>query len=223
MKQVVWLLLFANIAIFIYFQASASKPKVTLLDNQPVQPEKLKILSEKEIALLPLKASESITPKPKPTTDMQTACYEWGSISATRLSSAKNSLTQLAPDVRFIEKPLQKLAFYWIYIPKQESMAAARRKIDELKALGVKESFVIQDAEYKNAISLGVFHEESSADKFLEKLKSKGVASAAKGARYKNGDQVNLLIRNIKNLQAAEIEKLTPNFPNSKLRQVACQ
>ncbi|MEQ1602390.1 MAG: SPOR domain-containing protein [Methylophilaceae bacterium] len=223
MKQVLWLLLFINIALFAYFQASATKPKVTLIGNQTVQPEKIKLLSTREVALLPKKNPEAIAPTVESTTAAPTTCYAWENLPVSRVNPARTALIRLAPEANISEQSLQKLAFYWVYIPKQESLSAAKKKIEEIKALGVQESFVMQDAEYKNAISLGVFHEETAADKFLETLKTKRVTSAVKGMRYKDSNQVNLLIHNLKTEQIAEVEKLSSKFPGSELKPAACQ
>ena len=55
MKLAVWLLLLINLVVFAYFHLAGAKPKVTLVGNQPVQPEKIQLLSDREIAQLPRK------------------------------------------------------------------------------------------------------------------------------------------------------------------------
>lgn len=225
MKQIatIGLLICLNLGLFFYFQANDSKPKVTLIDNQPVQPEKIKLLSAKQIAQLPPQNPEAIPPLAEPTPTLPTVCYVWGNLAASRVNLARTALLKRAPEASISEQDQQKITFYWVYIPQQASLTAARSKIEELKILGVKESFIMQEADYKNAISLGVFHEEAAADKFLEALKTKGVISATKGTRYKENNQVNLLIQNLKSEEIIEIEKLGQKFPNSELKPVACQ
>lgn len=139
MKLAVWLLLLINLVVFAYFHLAGAKPKVTLVGNQPVQPEKIQLLSDREIAQLPRKKLEISAPIPESSASPEiissasALCYEWGSFAISRVNTVRQILGKLVPDVEITEQNLQKPAFYWVYIPKLESGAAAQKKLKNSK------------------------------------------------------------------------------------------
>lgn len=72
-----------------------------------------------------------------------------------------------------------ELFSYWVSIPPQSSKAAADRKADELKQLGVSDFYIVNDpGASRYSVSLGLFHSEDSANERLQQLLKKGVRSA---------------------------------------------
>lgn len=68
---------------------------------------------------------------------------------------------------------------WWVYVPPQGSRDAADGKVAELRALGVKDLYILQDAgPNQYAVSLGVFKTETSARQMLGRLQAQGVRSA---------------------------------------------
>ena len=71
-----------------------------------------------------------------------------------------------------------------VYIASLGSQEAAERKARELKALGVRDYYIItEDSPMKWAISLGVFKSETAAQALLATLGKQGVHSAKLGVR----------------------------------------
>lgn len=227
MKWVFWILLLGNAMLLAYF--SMPEEPVTVMNqgsHQPLQAEKIKLLKPEDFAKLPAKtaqpeADQSTTLTPTP--QIQTACYEWGIFSAAGLARAKNILTKFSLQASVKQQNSQEAVRYWVYIPSRGTMELAQQKMNELKALGVEESFILQEPQWKYAISLGIFKDEQLASKLLEELKAKGVVSAVKGVRNQEKGQSSLLISNMSVDTVSEIEKLKPDFPGSELKQVACQ
>jgi SPOR domain len=227
MKWIVWLLVIVNVLLLIFFNLDLSPPVVVPVNHQPLHPEKIKLLTPKEIEALPKKEAEvkeipPVTP-PVQAAPLQVACYEWGSFSTASLKKARGILTKYSLDATVKQQSLQEATRYWVYIPRLASAEAAQTKVDELHALGVEDFFVVQEPQWHNAISLGVFKDEQLAAKLLEELKSKGVVSAVKGVRNHEKGQASLFISNMSADTAAEIEKLKPDFPGSELKQATCQ
>lgn len=68
---------------------------------------------------------------------------------------------------------------YWVHIPPFKTRREAENKVAELKKLGVKDYFVMQEGGADSfAISLGLFSTQEAAESSLAALKEKGVRSA---------------------------------------------
>jgi hypothetical protein len=224
MKLMVWVLVLVNALLFAYFNLPTHDTKVNLASHKPLEPERIKLLKEAEVKAMPRKAedapeAQSVAAAPPP----QIACYEWGSFSANSLPRARNILTKFSVEFTAKQQNTQEATRWWVYIPRQPSLQAAQAKVAELKALGVEEFFVVQEPQWKHAISFGVFKDEQLATKLLEELRAKGVVSAVKGVRNQEKGQASLLINKMSSDIAVEIDRLKPDFPGSELKQVSCQ
>jgi hypothetical protein len=223
MRLLVWLLLLLNVLLLGYFKLSVPNEAGVQPGHEPLQAEKIKLLTPQEIEALPKRSAQvkeipAIAPTP-----VQYNCYEWGSFSATNLPKARNILAKFSLNATTEKQNPQEAARYWVYIPRQKSLQEAEARVGELHGLGVDESFVVMEPQWRYAISLGVFKDEQSAVKLLDELKTKGVDSAVKGVRNQEKGRASLLISSMSSDTAAEIDKLKPEFPGSELKQVACQ
>jgi hypothetical protein len=110
-----------------------------------------------------------------------------------------------------------------VYIPPRRSLRAAQARIEELRTLGVAETFIVQEAQWRNAISLGIFKDEALATHFADDLRSRGVNDVVKAARNQEGGQSVIYIRNAPGNTAEEIRKYKPDFPYAELKPTVCQ
>jgi len=218
MRLLVLILLLVNGVLFAYFNLD-HPPPVSKVNHEPIQPEKIKVLTPQEIEALPRKHAE----EPQAFQAVESGCYEWGSFSVANLPKARDALANLALESSPLEKTAQEAARYWVYIPKSPSLQVAQAKMQKLHKLGVAESFVVFEPQWRYAISLGVFKDEQLAAKLLEDLKKKGVVSAVKGVRNQEKGQTSLLISNMSRDKIVAIDKLKLDFPGSELKQVTCQ
>jgi hypothetical protein len=219
MRLLVVILLLVNGLLLAYFNLGHPQSTTAKPNHEPLQPQKIKLLTPQEIEALPKKPVE----EPQAFQTVASSCYEWGSFSAANLPKAQDALTRLALESLPVEKSPQEAARYWVYIPKSASLPAAQARIQKLRRLGVEESFVVFEPQWRYAISLGVFKDEQLAAKLLEDLKKKGVVSAVKGVRNQEKGQTSLLISNMSLDKVVEIGRLKPDFPGSELKQVTCQ
>ncbi|HSH71600.1 MAG TPA: hypothetical protein VK974_00960 [Methylophilaceae bacterium] len=224
MKWIVGLLLLANVALFAYFNLSQATSNGAHIGLQPIHPEQVKLLTAKDIEAMPKKdATGDSTVQAAPAALVQTACYEWGSFSAGNLPKARNVLFKFSLQAITKQQTTKESARYWIYIPRAKSLQAAQDKMEELRNLGIDDIFIVQEPQWRYAISLGVYKDEQLATKRLEDLQTRGVRSAVKALRNQEQGQASLVINSMAPDMVAEIEKLKPDFPGSEIKQVSCQ
>lgn len=63
---------------------------------------------------------------------------------------------------------------YYVMIAPLSSREEGNRKIQELADAGVKDTWLFRSGEYRNAISLGLFTREASANRHAENIRKKG-------------------------------------------------
>lgn len=220
MKWLLSLLLLGNVLLFAYFNLPLRSGVALQVESASLNPEKIRLLAPEEISALPLRRLPLQAPVPAAG---QLACYEWGTFSRAKLASARSIVNRFALDAVVIQQTAAESTRYWVYVPPLRNAAAAQARAEELKQLGISELYVVQDEQFRNAISLGVFKDEQLATKLLEELKSKGVVSAAKGVRNQESGRASLYISNMSSTLVPELEKLQPEYPGSELKQVTCR
>lgn len=224
MKQLFWVLVLFNLGLFTYFNAGLilpSKPQAKLVE---INPEQIKLLSPTQIEALPKKPASSTAPAivlPAPITT-PTSCFEWGVFSDTNIANAQSAISQLALQATLKQQSHQQARRFWVYKAPLKSAAEAQLKAAELKALGVENLFVVQDAKWKNAISFGIFEDEQLAIKLMNELKTKGIRDVTKTLRNQGKDLSSLLFNNLTEANVVEIKKLKPSFPYASLKEVSC-
>ncbi len=226
MKWLLGILVLLNALMFAYFNLSQT-PVVALNAGASLHPEKIVLLTQSEIDAMPKQGDVGVEIKPStPITEAPPvvySCYEWGSFSPANLPRARNVLTKFSLEATMKQVTSIESVRYWIYVPPLRSPEAAQAKLEELTGLGVQESFIVKEPQWRNAISLGVFKDEQLAAKLLEDLKARGVRSAVKGVRNNEKSQASLLINHVSPEMASEINKLKPDFAGSELKPVSCQ
>ena len=178
----------------------------------------------------PLVAPE-VVPEPKPVpvhkqegkVVANKTCMEWGEFSGTDLVRARQALTDLKLGDRLDQRTVEYTSGYWVYIPPLRSKAAVNQKIEEIKAKGIEEYFVIQDSrKWFNAISLGVFKTEEAANNFHASLKKKGLRTMRVGERKSKLKFTIFVFKRIDSGVGARLALLQKDFANSELNTIAC-
>ena len=106
-----------------------------------------------------------------------------------------------------------------VYIPPQGSKEGAERKAGELKQLGVKNYFIINEGSAQRwGISLGVFKSETSAQSQLASLNKQGVHSARVAPRYSASKQFAYQFRDLDAATRARLAEITKQFEEQELR-----
>jgi hypothetical protein len=252
MRNLFWILLLGNVVLFAVMQAGGfglgeqevqaqpelngdmirlipalqSAPAKALPSSKPVSepvtaPAPVVVPSPPESHAKPDSATDAAAPAAaKPDT---LACLEWGDFSGQDLARATAALSALQLADKLSQRQIEQDIGYWVYFPPLKNKAAVNRKLAEIKALGIREYFVVQaSGHWHNAISLGVFKTQEAAQSFLHGLNAKGVHTAQVGERASKLISTIFMLHGV---DAATVSKLTAmqnDFPGSTLNNVPC-
>jgi SPOR domain len=243
MRKLFWILLLGNVILFAATQRGGFGWGEQGVQAQPdlhgemirLMPAPLSEISPSvPVAVKPASAPASSTSPSNPQLSLNMAapaaakpgtpvCLEWGDFSGPDLARATAALSALQLADKLSQRQIERDIGYWVYIPPLRNRAAVKRKITELKALGVREYFVVQaSGHWLNAISLGVFKTPDAAQNFLQDLHAKGVNTAQVGER---ASKVKTTIFMLSRVDAATEVKLTAmqkDFAGSELKNVPC-
>lgn len=220
MRTLVFLLVLANLLFYAFSHGlfGAEAPLETA-STQEISPQQVRILSRGEppdanaaaekTDTAPAtaeadtnSAANAATPEPALAAKLDPVCLEWPGLP----DAEKQALRQLAqtkfPAFVWKETPPPTHG-WWVYIPPQASRAAADKKASELKALGIKDYFIVQEGTQRNALSLGIFSSEKSAGEHLASLRAQGVRSAMLAPRPDKNDAFTVRLRGPGEQQAA--------------------
>ncbi|MBI5890350.1 MAG: SPOR domain-containing protein [Nitrosomonadales bacterium] len=246
-KWIVGLLLLANLALFgwmrwgslltvdadaVTVQPALNADKIKLLALQPASAPS-PAASGVPLALSPVAGASApavasavaadSTPVAAEASAMVANCAEWGEFSGDDLLRAQQELDTLKLGDKLTQRSVELDHGYWVYIPPMKKHSQVEKKIAQLKQLGVKDYFVVQEkGRWLNAISLGVFKSNEAAQKFLASLKAKEVEPVKLGIRK---SKLKLTVFVMKGLDAGMADKLNTlqkGFPESEFKVSAC-
>ena len=251
MKKLFWIVLLANMLLFVAVQrdwlewgelAPQAQPalhadQISLLDARQAAvavtlassvpggsalgisaPDASSSVASAPSAIVPPLAASAVVAKPGTLT-----CWEWGDFSGADLARAQTALSALQLGDKLTQHQIEHDTGYWVYFPPLKNKAAINQKIKELKARGINEYFVVQNAgPWQNAISLGVFKTQEAAQLFLDKMRSKKVRSAQIGQRASKFSVTLFRLREIGILTEVKLSALQKDFAGSEFKQVAC-
>ena len=149
---------------------------------------------------------------------------EWGEFSGTDLAIATKELAGLKLGDRLSQRTIEYASGYWVYIPPLPNQAAVNKKIEQIKAIGVQDYYVVKEPKkWNRAISLGVFKTQEAAQNFQIKLKKKGLSTAKVGERKHKLKFIVFAFKGIDAEERSKLIKLQKDIANSELKAVACK
>ena len=171
----------ANLAFFAWWRygapADAADPAPLM---RQIEPEKLKVLAPADLPPPTAAKSEKLGAS----STGAARCMEWGSFTLADAARAELALEPLALGTRLAQRRTEEPASWWVFIPSQGSRQSALRKAAEIKELGVRDYFVVQEeGEHRWAVSLGIYRSEEAAQARLAALPNQGLHDARVGAR----------------------------------------
>lgn len=225
LKLIFALLVAANAALFAYGkgylgQFSGNEHEPERLQKQQ-NADKLKLVSASKAEAV----AAVVNPPPPPPVPRDEpaaiACLEAGNFQLPEARKFEDRLAPLALGDRQQRRnlPGQEISSYIVHIPPQGSRAAADKKADELRNLGITNFFVMNDSSpLRWGISLGVFRTEAAAQAQLATLNKQGVQSARVAPRYTGNKQLIYQFRDISEDTKARIDKIVAKFPEQETR-----
>lgn len=227
MRILFLLLLAASLGFFAWSRfLAAPDPAIDPLPlSQQVDPQKLQVISESELAKIPPPAAPKPKPAPPPPAPappepVPLACLEWGSFSPADAVRAEQRLQPLGLGARLAQFRGEETAGWWVFIPPQPNRATAQRKAAELKKLGVDDYFVVQEeGRLRWALSLGVFRAEDAAKAHLDALRAKGVRSAQVGQRETRVPKHWFQVRTVDQALNARLQEIAKEFEGATLHE----
>lgn len=242
MRALFLLLVLGNIAFFAWARYMA--PVEVTIDTAPlgrqISPENLTILGPGELpaaspkpvpppAAAPAASAASAanaapaaaSPAAAPAAPASAACMEWGSFTLADAPKAEKALEPLLLTGRIEQRRTEEKAGWWVFIPPQANRPGALKKAAELKKLGVDDYFVVQDEEFRWALSLGVFRTAEAARTRLLALRAQGVRSARVGPREMMVPKVWLQMKGIDPATQARLKEIARQVEGSELKSCA--
>lgn len=217
MKWLFFILLLANLLFFGVMQPLSGRGGEPMAAHKPLNADRMKLLTPEQVRQLPEQKRNQVASADS------AACLEWGAFAGDELARAQEALQKLQLGGSVSQRKIEQTRDFWVFIPPLKSRPDALKKTDELKALGVVESYVVDDSKWRNAVSLGVFSTEDAAANYLAQLREKGVRSAKTAPRIHENGLVNLVIRPAGDKIEAELARLKQEFPGSGLKAVDCR
>ena len=235
LKILFWGLLLANGALFAFdrgFLGSlvSDGHEPTRMQNQ-LNAEKIRPSSVSPIAvevpsavIAPVADGSALSDSPVPAVAKPdvVACTEIGNFDAADARRFEKILVADAAGFQFTQRNVREAARHMVYIPSQGDKESADKKSSELKRLGIKDFYVIQDgAEMRWGISLGIFKTEDAARAHLANLSLKGVRSARIGDFSVTTNKVAFQVRQLDSAMKVRLDKIKADFPRQDVR--ACE
>jgi len=224
MRALFLLLVLANLMFFAYVQVASEGASIeSQIAALQINPERIRLLSQGggPAAEAGRQAGQSIPPVLAARAPV--ACLEWSNLGGPDVARAENALEKLGIEPARIERIVADADGYWVHMPPVDNKAEVDRKIGELKALGVQEFFVVQEAgEWRNAISLGIFRSDEAANVFLASLRQRGVRSAVVSRRERLLKQVMFYMREPDEALVAKLAEIQRNYPGTTIKAAPC-
>ena len=213
MRTLVLLLLLANLTLFGYIKLDSVGAGEGVRLGQQVQPDKVKLLTPQQVAAL----------GPAKVAALADVCVEWGPLSDSDRARALTVIEPLDLGKLITQKKVEIIANYWLFLPPAATKSAADKRVDELKAQGIKEASVVDTGPQRLAISLGAFRSEDAAQARLASLLTQGVKNAKLGQRVQAVQQTALVIRDPPAPAVVRLKELQSGFPGTDVKIGTCE
>ena len=222
MRVLFWMLLLINLGALVYFNLDYLSPPTTVKNRSDIEPEKMKLLTDEEVKQLPPRQSSEPNQTFSSSANEAGACYEWGSFAEGELNDVLTLVNAFFIKNSVIDQTPTQSTRYWVYKPPLPSAEVANSKVQELKQLGIKDFFVVQEPKMRYAISFGIFRDETLATKLMEDLRKKGVREVVKEARNQSAGSSSLLLEGVTPTLYGQLKKNLPDFPRTEIKEVEC-
>jgi hypothetical protein len=213
-----WILLLANIGVAGFFVGRDYWPQTEAEQNASLNVDRLSLRSQSASA-----AVEKIPPTRVARVETKSLCVEWRGLNRDEFSLVREQLKALAEErvMSFTEVPLNTRL--WVIFPPLPTAQAAAAKLNELAAAGVQDAFVVKDAAWRNAISLGLYANAEAAERRVREVEGKGVLGTRVEVLPRKGTDFYFVIRSEDADALKSLDAIKQAYPNSQQSRVACR
>lgn len=164
-------------------EASSAPLAVSLTDSANSAP-----ISSPQSTSAPVATEAPLPPTPaaeaaRADNNQMKACVVYSGLSAEQVATVSQATREVKEKINVREvnatAPEKPQISYWVSIAPLGGKAGAIRRAGELRAAGISEFFVVQEAGANQyAISLGLYRNQASAQRQLESLRRQGITNA---------------------------------------------
>jgi len=215
MKWITWGLLAANLLVAGFFIGRIYWSQTASDQIAPINVDRLSLRSQ----------SGSTADGQAPSRRMASSealCVEWRGLDRDEFALVRDQLKELAAErvMSFTEVPLETR--HWVIFPPLPSAESAAAKLDELVAAGVQDAFVVKDAAWRNAISLGLYANAETARRRVTEVENSGVLGTRVELQPRQGTDFYFVIRSEDPDALKSLSGIRQAYPNSQQSRVAC-
>lgn len=193
----------------------------------PGMPENTLELDQGALKMVDTEGTET-APQPMPEAAPEAVamlCFSLGPfVEIPRAQQAAGAIGALNLQVQRREEVERTLQGYWVYLPAQKDFAAAGAMAKKLQAAGFKDLYIMAKGAHKNAISLGLFRQQSAAERRVKQVRAKGFKPVL-DTQYKEKIRywLEFAIPANQAVTVLSVTGLATDYSETRLEQKACE
>lgn len=211
MRIVVLLLLIANFTLLGYTLLDSGAGEGVRLQQQ-VQPEKIKLLTPQEVAVL----------GPAKVAALADVCVEFGPFSDAERAKVIVDLEPLALGRLLTQRRVELDNTYSVGISPFPNRNSAENRVGELRRQGVKDATVIDAGRGQFAVSFGAFRTEKAALAYADELTRLGVKLVRVQPRLQSLVQTILVVRDPQQPVVVRLKELQSQYAGTDIKVGTC-
>lgn len=213
MRALALVLLFANLLLFAYAWPDRGAGGESARLTEQVQPDKIRLLTPQQVAAL----------GPAKVAALADVCLDWGPFDDAERARALAELEPAGLGRLLTPKRVDTTTAFWVHLPRSGNRAAIDKRVDELKAAGVKNVIVVDAANLRYTIALGAYATEEAATAAATELRNQGIRDVLVGPRQHTTTATHLVIRDPEAAVVARVRGLQGGYPGTDIRIGACE
>jgi len=211
MRIVVFLLLAANLTLFVYLWLPSGGGEGFRMEQQ-IQPEKVKVLTPQEVAAL----------GPAKVAALADVCVEFGPFSDAERAKVINDLEPLALGRLLTQRRVELDNAYTVGISPFPSRNAAENRAGELRRQGVKDVTVADAGRGQFSVNFGAFRTEPPAVAYADELTKQGIKLVRVQPRTQALAQTLLVVRDPQQPVVARLRDLQTQYAGTEIKVGNC-
>lgn len=226
LKFVFGALLVANLAMFVIERGEPAGHEPARMKNQ-LHPDRIRLLpatasapaaaADAPAAATPPVSAVPAAPDAPAAANAAGACIELASFTAAEAGRFEARMAELGLGDRVSRRDVPTPSSYMVMIPPQGSREAADIKTDELRRLGITDTFVIQDNSPRRwGIALGTFRTEEAAQSHLAAMSRRGVRTARVEQFGTGPARIAIQLRGLDAAAEAQVSRARAEFPRQE-------